>query len=316
MTGTLSLGEFVSFSMYLGLLIWPVIAIGWVITLLQRGIASSKRLMEVMNEEPDVQTAPAPEPALSPREFQGRIEYCSVSFRYAEGDRWVLRDIDFTVPAGSSLGIMGRPGSGKSTLVSLLFRLFPLQRGEILLDRIRLEDLPLTLLRQAIGYVPQDAFLFSETVEKNIAFGLDEYDHGQVEHYARLVGLHDEIESFTEGYQSLIGERGVTLSGGQKQRLSIARALLIKPRILVLDDALSMVDAQTEGQILPALFKETRDRTAVIISHRVSTVRDCDRILVLDDGRIQERGSHQELLELQGYYSRLYDLQRIEDSVV
>ncbi|MFW6182072.1 MAG: ABC transporter ATP-binding protein, partial [Spirochaetota bacterium] len=276
MAGALSFGEFVAFSMYLGLLIWPVIAIGWVVTLLQRGIASAKRILEVMKQELDVRgPEPPDEPRggglVSPRRVSGRIDLQGVSFCYDQEQRYVLRDVTLSVPAGASAGIMGKPGSGKSTLISLLFRLFPLREGRILLDGVPVERIPLDVLRRSIGYVPQDPFLFSDTVEKNIAFGLDEHDPDEVARYARIVDMDEEIRSFTRGYRTLVGERGVTLSGGQKQRLSIARALMVHPRILVLDDALSSVDAETEQKVLARVREEMRGRTMIIISHRVST---------------------------------------------
>jgi ATP-binding cassette subfamily B protein len=229
----------------------------------------------------------------------------------------VLRDIDLVIPAGTTLGVMGKPGSGKSTLVSLLFRLFPVEEGRITFDGRESDEYPLDTLRGFIGYVPQDPFLFSDTVRNNIGFGLDEEDprYARVEEYARLVEMEEEISGFAEGYDTMIGERGVTLSGGQKQRLSIARALIVEPRILILDDALSSVDSQTEKKVLAALGDAARGRTTIFISHRVATVADCDRIVVLDDGRITEQGTHQQLLELGGYYSRLYELQQLEETL-
>jgi ATP-binding cassette subfamily B protein len=320
MTGALSFGEFVAFSMYLGLLIWPVIAIGWVVTLLQRGIASAKRILELMKQEPDVRgPEPPDEPSegavVSPRRVRGRIDMQGVSFCYHQGERYVLRDVTLSVPAGSSVGIMGKPGSGKSTLISLLFRLFPLREGRILLDGIHVEAIPLAVLRKSIGYVPQDPFLFSDTVAKNIAYGLDGYDPEEVARYAGLVDMDGEISSFSRGYQTLVGERGVTLSRGQKQRLSIARALMVWPRVLVLDDALSSVDAETERRVLAGVRGEMRGRTMIIVSHRVSTVQECDLIAVLEEGRVVELGGHRELAASGGYYARLYELQKLEETL-
>jgi ATP-binding cassette subfamily B protein len=249
------------------------------------------------------------------RGIAGRIVIRNLSFGYDE--REVLQNIDLDIPAGTSLGIMGKPGSGKSTLISLLFRLFPIEHGEIRVDDIRITNIPLAVLRASIGYVPQDPFLFSDTIGNNIAFGLDEdeRDFEEIVRYAQMTALYDEIMSFGKGFETLVGERGVTLSGGQKQRLSIARALIVKPRILVLDDALSSVDARAEQDILRNIRAEMEGRTTIIISHRVSTVRECDSIAVIDGGTIFEQGSHEELYQRDGYYRRLFDLQRLEGKV-
>jgi ATP-binding cassette subfamily B protein len=247
----------------------------------------------------------------SPRE--GSISILNLNFSY-NGQERVLQDINLEIPAGSSLGIMGKPGSGKSTLVSLLFRLFPIDDGEIRVDGRNIHKLPLSKLRSSIGYVPQDPFLFSDSIRNNIAFGVDEeeQDPGRVRHYAEMTALFAEIMEFKDGFDTLVGERGVTLSGGQKQRVSIARALYITPRILILDDALSSVDARTEREVLKNIRREMAGRTVMIISHRVSTVMGCDSIIVLEGGKIAEQGSHRELLEGDGYYSRLFELQRRE----
>jgi ATP-binding cassette subfamily B protein len=311
--GELSFGEFVSFSMYLGLLIWPVIAIGWVFMIFQRGIASSKRILELMHATPDVFDTGNEHPDLKP--ITGEISFKNLSFGY--NGKEILRGVDLTVPAGSSLGIMGRPGSGKSTIISLLFRLFPLEHGEIRIDGVDIMDVPLAQLRGSIGYVPQDPFLFSDSIRNNIAFGLDreEQELDEILRYARMTALYDEILSFGDGFDTMVGERGVTLSGGQKQRLSIARALIVKPRILVLDDALSSVDAKAEQDILRNVRVEMEGRTTIIISHRVSTVKDCDSIAVIDEGTIREQGTHEELYRYNGYYRRLFDLQHLEGRV-
>lgn len=345
--GDLSFGEFVSFSMYLGLLIWPVIAIGWVFMIFQRGIASSKRILELMQAEPDVtdRREEIPSGVTDRREATegnegvpsgeipsgvvdsegvlrdmelsaGSISIRNLSFSYS-GEENVLQDVNLEIPAGSSLGIMGKPGSGKSTLVSLLFRLFPIQEGEVRVDGCDIHELPLSKLRSSIGYVPQDPFLFSDSIRNNIAFGADEekQDLDRVRHYAEMTALFDEVMEFKEGFDTLVGERGVTLSGGQKQRVSIARALFIKPRILILDDALSSVDARAEREVLKNIRREMAGRTVIFISHRVSTVMECDSIIVLEGGKIVEQGSHRELLKRDRYYSRLFELQRIEEKL-
>jgi ATP-binding cassette subfamily B protein len=309
--GDLSFGEFVSFSMYLGLLIWPVIAIGWVFMIFQRGIASSKRILELMRAESDVVDS---EMVLRDMELiEGSISIRNLNFSY-DGEEKVLQNVNLEIPAGSSLGIMGKPGSGKSTLVSLLFRLFPIHEGEVRVDGRDIHEMPLSKLRSSIGYVPQDSFLFSDTIRNNIAFGVEEekQDLDRVRHYAEMTALFNEVMEFKDGFDTLVGERGVTLSGGQKQRVSIARALLIKPRILILDDALSSVDARAEREVLKNIRREMTGRTVLFISHRVSTVMECDSIVVLEGGKIVEQGNHRELLKKDGYYSRLFELQRIE----
>jgi ATP-binding cassette subfamily B multidrug efflux pump len=308
--GRLSFGEFVSFSMYLGLLIWPVIAIGWVFMIFQRGMASSKRILELMSTKSDV--FDAPDVSRESINIRGDIRIDNLRFSY--NGKPVLHGIDLDLPAGTSLGIMGKPGSGKSTLIYLLLRLFTVHEGTITVDGVNIADIPLPLLRGAMGYVPQDPFLFSDTIRNNIAFGLDEKtrDAGEIIKYARMAALYDEIAAFGSGFDTLVGERGVTLSGGQKQRLSIARALIVRPKILILDDALSSVDALAEREILTGVREEMRGRTTIIISHRVSTVKDCDHIVVLENGSIREQGSHGELTRFDGYYNRLYELQRLE----
>jgi len=311
--GGLTFGEFVSFSMYLGLLIWPVIAIGWVFMIFQRGIASSKRILELMYTEPDVVDTASINRNI--RSIEGDILIRNLHFSY--NGKPVLQGIDLDIPAGTSVGIMGKPGSGKSTLISLLFRLFPVPHGAITIGGIDLHGIPLSVLRGSIGYVPQDAFLFSDSIRNNIAFGLDEeeQDFEEIVRYSRLSALYDEITAFGDGFDTVVGERGVTLSGGQKQRLSIARALIVKPDILILDDALSSVDALAEREILKGIRAEMEGRTTVIISHRVSTVKDCDIIVVLEGGRVRERGNHDELRLIDGYYNRLYELQRLEGMI-
>lgn len=328
---TVTFGEFISFTLYINLFVWPVIAIGWVFNLFQRGIASSRRVLELLREQPDVADArefgrpggPAGDDGRSvecaaPGVIRGALEARNLSFAYAKGGKEVLRDVTLEVPAGCSLGIMGKPGSGKSTLASLFFRLFPVPENAIFVDGAEIHGIPLRLLRKSIGYVPQDPFLFSDTIRNNIGFGADGNGAGgaQVERVARLAGIHEEIAELQAGYDTLVGERGVTLSGGQKQRLSIARALYIKPRVMILDDAFSSVDAATESAVLANVFSEMEGRTLLVISHRVSTVMGCDLIIVLDEGRIAERGKHGELLASGRYYATLYELQQLEERIV
>jgi ATP-binding cassette subfamily B protein len=313
--GTLTFGEFVSFSMYLGLLIWPVIAIGWVFTIFHRGIASAKRILELIKAQPDIVESRTVD--FNINHIEGSIEFEDLNFSYGGNQRQVLRHINLHIPAGTSLGIMGKPGSGKSTLIALLFRLFPFHDGNIIIDGHDIHDIPLTLLRSNIGYVPQDPFLFSDTISNNISFGIDAEpkDTSEVKRLARLTAMFDEIVEFGDQFETIVGERGITLSGGQKQRLSIARALMIRPRILVLDDALSSVDAATEREVLRNIRSEMDGKTTICISHRVSTIKDCDKILILEEGKIKEYGTHRELTRVDGYYNKLFELQKLEEKI-
>jgi ATP-binding cassette, subfamily B, multidrug efflux pump len=305
--GELSLGTFVSFMSYIQLFIWPIMAIGWVYNILQRGIASTKRLLELMETTAEVRVAAASH--IAP--IRGEITFRKLSFRYSEGGRDVLQDISLTIPAGGSLGVIGRPGAGKTTLISLLFHLFPIERGRLFIDGQDINDVPLATMRRSIGYVPQDSFLFSDTIENNIAFGLNHSPDAQsIRKVSSVAALDKDVSLFPDGYSTVIGERGVTLSGGQKQRLSIARAIALAPAILIFDDALSSIDAATEREILTALASETKGRTSIVIAHRISTVRACDSIIVLDSGRIAEQGKHEELVSRGGWYAKLNELQK------
>lgn len=310
LTGQISLGGFVMFNTYMGMLIWPMIAMGWVVNLMQRGSASFERIREMMREQPTIGEPASPAPLIS---VQGKIEFRGVSVDYPAGP--ALQGIDLEIPAGATVAIVGATGCGKSTLVSLIPRLLDPTTGSALLDGIDLRKLSPQALRRHIGFVPQETFLFSATIAENIAFGVEHSTPDQIRRAAELAGLAADIESFPAGYQTMVGERGITLSGGQKQRTAIARALLRDPRILILDDALSSVDTLTEELILKGLTDVMRGRTVILISHRVSTVRQADRIVVIESGRIVEQGSHSQLVVAQGYYSDLYRKQLLEEEL-
>ena len=306
--GRLTIGQFVAFQFYLGRMVWPLIALGWVINLFQRGMASMQRLHEVWSVEPEV--AHGDEPLAEPR---GDLDVRNLTFSY--DGRPVLRDIDLQVRHGETIGIVGRTGSGKSTLLSLVTRTFEPPPGTIFIDGQPVETIPIHQLRDVIGMVPQETFLFSESIAENIRFGRPEASSEEVNESAELAGLSGDVETFPNGIETMIGERGITLSGGQKQRTAIARALVRDPLILILDDSLSAVDTATEERILNALRSVRKGRTVLVVSHRVSSVKDADHIVVLDDGRIVERGTHETLLAHDGYYADLYRRQTLEDEI-
>jgi len=319
--GTVSLGEYVAFTTYLVLLVWPMIAFGWVINIFQRGAASMDRIQQLMNERPSIASPEAPRPLPPARGGRG-IEFRGVWFRYpvprpadgSRGDRgWALQDISFTAPSGSWVAIVGATGAGKTTLVEMVARLADPDRGEILLDGIPLRELSLPELRRAVGFVPQETFLFSQTIGENIALG--ELDQEATVAAARIAQLDETVRSFPAGYDTMLGERGINLSGGQKQRAALARALARRPEVVVLDDALSAVDTDTEAAILRELKRALTGVTTLVVSHRITAIRDADLIVVLEQGRIVETGRHEQLFERRGRYWQLLRRQQLEESL-
>ncbi|MGA2003854.1 MAG: ABC transporter ATP-binding protein [Terriglobales bacterium] len=318
----MNVGDFVAFNTYMVQLTWPVIALGWVINIFQRGTASLIRINEILQSEPEIADEECGSGAVprsdgaEPRphtDLVGEIEFRNLTFAY-NGNQ-VLHDVSLRIPAGSSLAIVGPTGSGKTTLVSLIPRIYDAQPGSVLIDGRPIREFPLAALRQNIGFVPQETFLFSDTIRENIAFGRPDATQEEIIAAAEAANIAADIESFPDSYNTTVGERGITLSGGQKQRTAIARAILRSPRILILDDALSSVDTHTEDKILNHLRDLMRGRTTIFISHRVSTVRNADRIAVLHQGRIVELGTHDELLAQNGYYTDLYNKQLLEEEL-
>lgn len=311
--GRMSVGTLTAFFVYLAMLIWPMIAFGWVINILQQGAASMNRLTKILDTEPEIKDGPSTDHSITG--ITGKIEFRNVSFRHVNAQRNALEGITLTIPAGTTLAVVGYTGSGKTTLVNLIPRLQDVTEGELLIDDVDIRKIPLSVLRSRIGYVPQETFLFSETIAENIRYGGEGGDPEEVWRSAEIAQLQKDVAEFPKQYDTILGERGITLSGGQKQRTSIARALMRRPKILILDDALSSVDTYTEEEILKRLRGVMKGQTSILISHRISTVKEADLIVVLNEGRIVERGVHDELVALGGIYAELHRKQLLEEEI-
>ncbi len=311
--GEMSIGTLTAFFGYLILLIWPMIAFGWVTNILQQGAASMERLGKIFDTVPDINDSN--ETDFSIKEIQGTLEFRNVTFTHKGAAKPTLEKLNLKIEQGTTLAIVGYTGSGKSSLINLIPRLYDVTEGELLIDGINVKKIPLEVLRQHIGYVPQETFLFSDTITENISYGTDNGTEAHVREVAEISQIAKDIQEFPKGFATMLGERGITLSGGQKQRTSIARAIMRNPKILLLDDSLSAVDTYTEEEILKRLRAVMKNRTSIIISHRISTVKDADLIVVLDKGQIAEQGTHESLVSLGGIYSELYEKQLLEQEL-
>ncbi len=310
MEGLISLGVIAEFIMYVNMLTWPVAVVGWVTSIIQQAEASQKRINEFLKHDPEIKNNSS-----SPSKIDGSIEFNKISFTYDDTNITALKNVSFKIKKGETLAILGNTGSGKSTIINLIARLYDADEGELLIDGKNIEQLNLDNLRQSIGFVPQEAFLFSDTIKNNIKFGDESASDSKIEQAAKNAYIHHNIIDFNNGYNTYVGERGVTLSGGQKQRISIARAIIKEPNILIFDDCLSAVDTETEEIILSNLYKISRGKTTIIVSHRVSSVKNADTIIVLENGKIIQQGSHNELVNIDGYYKELFEQQLLEKDI-
>lgn len=309
--GTITAGNIAEFIIYINLLTFPVTMLGWVTTLVQRAAASQKRINEFLSLQPDIVSGTADQ-----KEVDGKISFNNVSFTYPDTQITALKNVSFEIEKGQFLAIIGKTGSGKSTIANLLMRMYDPGEGQITVDDINLKEINLSSYRDQIGFVPQEVFLFSDTIKNNIAFGLNAVEDAQVEQAAKNAAVYHNIVDFEQKFETMLGERGITLSGGQKQRVSIARALIKEPKILIFDDCLSAVDTRTEEEILGNLGRVMNGKTSILIAHRISTIKNADKIIVLDEGRIVEQGTHTELLNLRGVYAELYENQLLEEENV